>query len=204
MSALALVLDALACPVCAQPFALPDAVAPALVCPSRHTFNLARAGYASLVRGGAPRHAADSVAMVQARASFLARGHYQPIAAPVAEAVAEAIGNAESRPDARLAPQRQPAAECETTRRSASNPEPGRGSGLRGRIGEGTPALGFPPLILDLAGGTGYYLAEVLDAIPAARGLVLDLSPAAAKRAARCHPRAGAATADAWERLPLR
>jgi 23S rRNA (guanine745-N1)-methyltransferase len=60
------------------------------------------------------------------------------------------------------------------------------------------------PLVLDLAGGTGYYLAAVLDALSCARGLVLDRSPAAAKRAARCHPRAAAATADAWRPLPLR
>jgi 23S rRNA (guanine745-N1)-methyltransferase len=58
-------------------------------------------------------------------------------------------------------------------------------------------------LVLDLAGGTGYYLAAALEACADARGLVLDLSAAAARRAARRHPRAAAATADAWGRLPL-
>ncbi len=35
-------------------------------------------------------------------------------------------------------------------------------------------------------------------------GLALDLSPYAARRAARCHPRAGAVVADAWRALPVR
>ncbi|MDR2379534.1 MAG: hypothetical protein LBD70_08955, partial [Bifidobacteriaceae bacterium] len=73
----------------------------------------------------------------------------------------------------------------------AAGPEPAGGGQAR-------------PLILDLAGGTGYYLAAALDAAPDARGLVVDLSRAAAKRAAACHPRAGALVADVWGRLPLR
>jgi 23S rRNA (guanine745-N1)-methyltransferase len=43
-----------------------------------------------------------------------------------------------------------------------------------------------------------------LERAPAAKGLALDLSAAAARRAARCHPRAAAATADVWSPLPLR
>jgi len=58
-------------------------------------------------------------------------------------------------------------------------------------------------LLVDVGGGTGYHLAGLLDALPAASGLVLDASKAAARRAARAHPRAAAAVCDAWSRLPL-
>jgi 23S rRNA (guanine745-N1)-methyltransferase len=62
---------------------------------------------------------------------------------------------------------------------------------------------GGPGLVLDLAGGTGYYLARVLDALPERHGAGVDLSAAALRRAARAHPRAAALGADAWQRLPL-
>lgn len=63
------------------------------------------------------------------------------------------------------------------------------------------PALS--PLVLDTGAGTGHYLAAVLDAVPHATGLALDLSKPALRRAARCHPRAGAVRADTWHRLPV-
>ncbi len=62
---------------------------------------------------------------------------------------------------------------------------------------------GGPGLVLDLAGGTGYYLARVLDALGGPLGACLDLSAPALRRAARAHPRAAALGADAWQRLPL-
>ena len=62
---------------------------------------------------------------------------------------------------------------------------------------------GGPGLALDLAGGTGYYLAAVLDALPQRLGACLDLSAPALRRAARAHPRAAALGADAWQPLPL-
>lgn len=58
-------------------------------------------------------------------------------------------------------------------------------------------------LVADLAGGTGYYLASTLDALPAAWGATLDLSAAALRRASRAHPRAAAVGADMWQPLPL-
>ncbi|GAA1734864.1 putative RNA methyltransferase [Luedemannella helvata] len=58
-------------------------------------------------------------------------------------------------------------------------------------------------LVVDLGGGTGHHLAAVLDALPAARGLALDVSKAAARRAARAHPRAASVVCDAWRGLPL-
>ena len=57
---------------------------------------------------------------------------------------------------------------------------------------------------MDLGAGTGYYLAAVLDALPQARGVALDISKFALRRAARAHPRAGAVVCDAWRPLPLR
>jgi 23S rRNA (guanine745-N1)-methyltransferase len=62
---------------------------------------------------------------------------------------------------------------------------------------------GGPGLVLDLAGGTGYYLARVLDALGGRLGACVDLSAPALRRAARAHPRAAALGADAWQALPL-
>jgi 23S rRNA (guanine745-N1)-methyltransferase len=58
--------------------------------------------------------------------------------------------------------------------------------------------------VVDLGAGTGHHLAAVLDALPARHGIAIDASPAALRRAARCHPRAAAVGADAWKPLPLR
>lgn len=57
--------------------------------------------------------------------------------------------------------------------------------------------------VLEIGAGTGYYLTSVLDALPGARGIALDVSKAAARRAARAHPRAGSVLADAWRGLPV-
>ncbi|MGI5216426.1 putative RNA methyltransferase [Nocardia sp. CA-290969] len=61
-----------------------------------------------------------------------------------------------------------------------------------------------PEVIADIGAGTGYYLARVLDAVPAARGVALDIAKPAGRRCARAHPRAAAVVADAWRGLPLR
>jgi 23S rRNA (guanine745-N1)-methyltransferase len=58
-------------------------------------------------------------------------------------------------------------------------------------------------LVLDAGTGTGHYLAAVLDALPTAPGLGLDAAKPALRRAARAHPRAGAALSDLWRPLPL-
>ena len=56
---------------------------------------------------------------------------------------------------------------------------------------------------MDVGAGTGHHLAAVLDALPDARGIAIDASPAALRRAARAHERAAAVGADAWKPLPL-
>lgn len=63
--------------------------------------------------------------------------------------------------------------------------------------------VGRDGLIVEAAGGTGYYLAAILDRLPDRRGVCLDLSAPALRRAARTHPRAAAVGADVWQRLPL-
>ena len=61
-----------------------------------------------------------------------------------------------------------------------------------------------PGVVVDVGAGTGHHLARVLDALPSARGLAIDASTAALRRAARSHERAAAVGADAWKPLPLR
>ncbi|MDV6231420.1 MULTISPECIES: methyltransferase domain-containing protein [Rhodococcus] len=59
-------------------------------------------------------------------------------------------------------------------------------------------------VVLDVGVGTGHYLAAVLDARPDARGIGVDVSKFAARRAARSHPRLGSVVADIWSGLPVR
>jgi 23S rRNA (guanine745-N1)-methyltransferase len=83
-------------------------------------------------------------------------------------------------------------------------PARGHDPSPRGRRESGAGGTG--PLIVDLAAGTGYYLAAVLDAldeVTGAIGLAVDVSRPALKRAASAHPQAGAVGADAWGRLPI-
>lgn len=61
-----------------------------------------------------------------------------------------------------------------------------------------------PGVLLDIGAGTGHHLAHVLDAHPHRVGLALDISKYALRRAARAHPRIGAAVCDAWRPLPVR
>ncbi|GAB3481757.1 methyltransferase domain-containing protein [Nocardiopsis coralliicola] len=76
---------------------------------------------------------------------------------------------------------------------------------LTDRLAERAAAL-LPPgggLVTDVGAGTGHHLAHVLDAAPAAEGLALDVSKYALRRAAKSHPRSGAAACDAWTGLPV-
>jgi 23S rRNA (guanine745-N1)-methyltransferase len=63
---------------------------------------------------------------------------------------------------------------------------------------------GAPPgCVVDIGAGTGWYLARVLDGLPARTGLALDVSKPALRRAARAHPRVAAVACDVWRTLPL-
>ncbi|MEY9964568.1 23S rRNA (guanine745-N1)-methyltransferase [Streptacidiphilus sp. MAP12-16] len=145
------IVEYLVCPHCGQALTPHGAV---LRCAARHSFDIARQGYVSLLPGDAHTGTGDTAAMVAARDDFLGAGHY----APIADALARAAVGARSGAD----------------------------------------------LVVDLGAGTGHYLAAVLDALPAAHGIALDISKFALRRAARAHPRAGAVVSDAWRTLPLR
>ncbi|MGO1227296.1 putative RNA methyltransferase [Brachybacterium sp. AOP42-C2-15] len=140
-------LESLACPRCHRPLEIADRT---LRCTERHSFDVARAGYVSLLTG-APATSGDDDDMARARDSFLATGAYGPLRDVIAD----------------LAPS--------SARR-----------------------------ILDIGGGTGYYLAGLLEQLPAAQGLCVDTSVRALRFAARAHPRAAAASWDVFTRFPLK
>jgi 23S rRNA (guanine745-N1)-methyltransferase len=68
---------------------------------------------------------------------------------------------------------------------------------------EGLAAEAEGDVVLDAGTGTGEYLARVLETLPGATGLGLDVSKPALRRAARVHPRAAAVLADLWGPLPV-
>ena len=67
----------------------------------------------------------------------------------------------------------------------------------------GEPIGDRAPRIVEIGAGTGYYLAQAVDGSEDALGLGIDISKAAARRAARAHPRVAAVVADAWQALPI-
>jgi len=58
-------------------------------------------------------------------------------------------------------------------------------------------------VLADVGGGTGYYSGYILDRMPDLDGVLVDVSPPAARLAARAHPRLTVATADLWTAIPL-
>jgi 23S rRNA (guanine745-N1)-methyltransferase len=58
-------------------------------------------------------------------------------------------------------------------------------------------------IVLDAGAGTGHYCAAVLAALPAHHGIAVDNAKAAARWAARAHPRLACVVADVWRRLPI-
>lgn len=86
-SALIDALDVLRCPQCR------DALEPvdhSLRCPQEHTFDVARAGYVSLLSGGGAI-SGDDDAMARARERFLASGAYEPLRAGIAEIAGDTV-----------------------------------------------------------------------------------------------------------------
>lgn len=86
MTALDSVVGWLGCPVCGAGLVVAGR---SLICPDRHTFDVARQGYVNLLGRSAPANA-DTADMVAARDRFLSKGHYDPIT----DAVAAAVPNA--------------------------------------------------------------------------------------------------------------
>jgi len=83
--ALAHVLEALACPHCGAGLALSDR---ALRCANGHSHDIAKQGYVSLLPAGAQTGTADTAEMVEARARFLAAGHYEGLSDAITSVVA--------------------------------------------------------------------------------------------------------------------
>lgn len=64
-------------------------------------------------------------------------------------------------------------------------------------------AVGQRETVLEVGVGSGHYLASVLDRT-GGRGVGIDVSKAAARRAAQAHPAIGSVVADVWQGLPVR
>ncbi|MGW4124014.1 putative RNA methyltransferase [Nocardia sp. NPDC004711] len=217
--------DLLACPQCGLPLTAPGADPAAgdppvrtLRCPHGHSFDLAKQGYISLLTGASTKMTGDTPAMLDARTAFQAAGHFAPIAAALAETVAAALPHRDTTP--------RPVTDSDTAVFGADSPTaatspatPTRHRRLRpGTLAPGMTvtsasaarltttllSAGGGPALLEIGAGTGYYLAAVLDAVPGARGIALDVSKAAARRATRTHARGGSVLADAWRGLPVR
>jgi 23S rRNA (guanine745-N1)-methyltransferase len=67
-------------------------------------------------------------------------------------------------------------------------------------IASSAPTSGW---CVEIAGGTGYYSARVLDAAAGMDAVTLDVSKPAARAAARAHPRLASITGDAHATLPI-
>ncbi|MEV4567342.1 putative RNA methyltransferase [Nonomuraea sp. NPDC049419] len=198
---LADIVEHLICPVCRADLRLDGA---ALRCAAGHSFDVARQGYVSLLVGSRPPGTADSAAMVAARAEFLDKGHYAPLADALAGAVRSRIVPAEH--------------ESSTETNDGAELRAYRGAGVEAGDGTGPAGSGqepdivddrgvvgrISPVVVDAGTGTGHYLAAVLNAMNDGIGMAFDVSKHAVRRAARVHPRAGAFVADVWRPLPIR
>ena len=173
------VLPYLTCPACAAALSLAGS---SIRCPAGHSFDIARQGYVNLLAGAERPGTADTPAMVAARADYLSAGHYAPLTEALSRTVTAAL------PPSTVASGVGPAVA------PAVVPDAGPAGAV----------------VLDAGAGTGHYLAAVLDSLSApagtapAVGVALDISKHALRRAARAHPRIGAAVADLWRPLPVR
>ncbi|WP_073949397.1 putative RNA methyltransferase [Streptomyces kebangsaanensis] len=84
--ALRRLFDVLTCPVCHDRLEPADQ---ALRCPRRHTFDIARHGYAGLLTGKQRPAGGDTASMVQARTAFLRTGYFAPLTHTLAGLAAE-------------------------------------------------------------------------------------------------------------------
>ncbi|ONI69491.1 methyltransferase type 11 [Kribbella sp. ALI-6-A] len=168
-------VSVLRCPVCADGLELTDRTAR---CGQGHAYDLAKQGYLNLLPSASNGIEGDSAEMVEARSVFLAQGWYEPIR----EALIESL----------------------------------------------PPITSAAPLVVEVGAGTAYYLAGVLEAgnkqhaegassnVPSAihtrpaaqlstwRGIAVDVSRYAARRAAKVDAAIGSVVGDAWRELPVR
>ncbi|GAA1159335.1 methyltransferase domain-containing protein [Kribbella jejuensis] len=144
-------------------------------CAQGHAYDLAKQGYLNLMPAASNGIEGDSAAMVGARTVFLGTGHYAAIRdALILEAELGA------------GPGTEPGTETATE------------TGTQLEAG-----LGVDDLVVEVGAGTGYYLAGVLGASEHRRGIALDVSKYAARRAAKLDPRIASVVCDAWRELPI-
>lgn len=173
-------LDILRCPTCGAQLTVRDR---SLRCPQRHTFDIARAGYASMLSGGGAI-SGDDDEMARARERFLASGAYGPLLAAIGELAEAAVPALTSEPPD---PSRSPGPSAPDVPDPSAVPD----------------ANGAAPTLLDMGCGPGYYLAGLLDRFEGARGLGIDTSARSLRFAARAHERAAACSADVFAPFPL-
>ena len=84
------ILKVINCPICQRALIRENK---SLVCPNRHTFDIAKQGYVNLLPPGKEKnaHTGDEQVMVKARVDFLSRGYYKNISDRLAEIIAEHI-----------------------------------------------------------------------------------------------------------------
>ncbi|MGH3829677.1 MAG: putative RNA methyltransferase [Pseudonocardiaceae bacterium] len=87
------VIRYLVCPYCGAQVSRDGG---SLRCTAGHVFDIARQGYVSLLPTGVRGGGGDTAAMVQARADFLAAGHYAGVAADLARAAEEVVAPLEA------------------------------------------------------------------------------------------------------------
>ncbi|WP_344173665.1 putative RNA methyltransferase [Kribbella lupini] len=182
-------MSVLRCPVCGDGLELRDRTAR---CGLGHAYDLAKQGYLNLLPSASTGIDGDSAEMVDARAEFLSRGWY----APIREALVDSLPKVErASADAFLGrgSDLQDPAEGGDAQRPVVD-----GDTLRPPVDGGGPR----PLAVEVGAGTAYYLAGVIDA--GWRGIAVDVSRYAARRAAKVDPGIGSVVADAWRGLPLR
>lgn len=178
-AALLEILDALRCPTCGARLEVQDR---SLRCRARHTFDIARAGYASML-GGSGATSGDDDEMARARDRFLGSGAYDPLLAAIGDLAADAVPTLTGHVASALSAPTGPS--------DPSDPSPATASG-RGA-----------PTVLDMGCGPGYYLAGLLDRFGDARGLGIDTSARSLRFAARAHQRAAACSGDVFAPFPL-
>lgn len=79
------------CPLCAGPLATTDSGERVLSCPAGHRYDAAKQGYFNLLTGRGTSFREDSASMVQARAAFLAAGHYSALAQALSQEAQAAV-----------------------------------------------------------------------------------------------------------------
>ena len=148
-ASLTCIAELLRCPACFTPLASAQG---SLICARRHTYDVARHGYVTLLPTARRAPTGDDASMIDARTAIMDAGHFEPLTTALRQTV-------------------------------------------------GSLGLGDSPVVLDAGAGTGHHLAGVLAELPGARGVAIDVSRAASRRAA--HGRIARVRSDIWQQIPL-